>query len=86
MQRRAEVRGDMEARTALDGGLSQLSTGLLLPDAVHRIFEEGQVRMLACSQFRLASRCYIARKPPTREGQVGQGVERLMHDLLGSTA
>jgi len=23
--------------------LSQLSTGLLLPDAVHRIFEEGQV-------------------------------------------
>ena len=23
--------------------LSQLSTGLLLPDAVHRIFQEGQV-------------------------------------------
>lgn len=30
-------------RAQHDTALSQLSTGLLLPDAVHRIFEEGQV-------------------------------------------
>jgi hypothetical protein len=34
----------MDEQTPIDGGVSQLSMGLLLPDAVHRIYEEGQVR------------------------------------------
>jgi hypothetical protein len=37
---------------AADGALSQLSTGLLLPDVVHRICEEGQVRARAACAAR----------------------------------
>jgi len=43
----------MEEQTAIDGGVSQLSMGLLLPDVVHRIYEEGQVRAWAALSRRV---------------------------------
>ena len=46
--------------------LSQLSTGLLLPDAVHRILEEGQVCRTQCVLDRGAVHFFLPRLSPRR--------------------
>lgn len=38
------------AKAYTENQLSQLSTGLLLPDAVHQIFLEGQVRSISTNE------------------------------------